>query len=57
MQGFAMNMQPSEAEAGFDIRLPPTADLELIRNRIAHEWAPASRNMTFKVFFFCSPSF
>lgn len=47
--GFAMNMQPSEAEAGFDIRLPPTADLELIRNRIAHEWAPASRNMTFKI--------
>uniref|UniRef100_A0A803M5C1 Peptidase M20 dimerisation domain-containing protein n=1 Tax=Chenopodium quinoa TaxID=63459 RepID=A0A803M5C1_CHEQI len=46
--GFAMNMQPSEASAGFDIRLPPTVDPELIRNRIAHEWAPASRNMTFQ---------
>lgn len=48
-QGFAMNMQPSEAEAGFDIRFPPSVDSELIRTRIAHEWAPASRNMTFQV--------
>ncbi|CAO2820232.1 unnamed protein product [Amaranthus hypochondriacus] len=47
--GFAMNMQPSEAEAGFDIRFPPSVDSELIRTRIAHEWAPASRNMTFQV--------
>ncbi|KNA23621.1 hypothetical protein SOVF_023370 [Spinacia oleracea] len=47
--GFAMNMQPSEAQAGFDIRLPPTVDPELIRNRIAHEWAPASRNMSFQI--------
>ncbi|CAO2820231.1 unnamed protein product [Amaranthus hypochondriacus] len=47
--GFAMNMQPSEAEAGFDIRFPPSVDSELIRTRIAHEWAPASRNMTFQI--------
>lgn len=44
-----MNMQPSEAEAGFDIRQPPTADPDLIRNRIAEEWAPEWRNMTYEV--------
>lgn len=44
-----MNMQPSEAEAGFDLRLPPTADPDAIRRRIAEEWAPARRNMTFQV--------
>ncbi|KAL4271345.1 hypothetical protein GQ457_13G010330 [Hibiscus cannabinus] len=47
--GFVMNMQPSEAEAGFDLRLPPTADPVLIRKRIAEEWAPARRNMTYKL--------
>ncbi|KAL5558384.1 hypothetical protein UlMin_034595 [Ulmus minor] len=47
--GFVMNMQPSEAEAGFDVRLPPTADPDSIRKRIAEEWAPAVRNMTFKI--------
>lgn len=47
--GFAMNMQPSEAEAGFDVRMPPTADPELIRKRLAEEWAPASRNMTYQI--------
>ncbi|KNA12602.1 hypothetical protein SOVF_124430 [Spinacia oleracea] len=46
--GFVMNLQPSEAEAGFDIRVPPTADLESLEKRIAEEWAPASRNMTFE---------
>ncbi|XP_065853387.1 uncharacterized protein [Euphorbia lathyris] len=46
--GFVMNMQPSEAEAGFDIRIPPTADPESLERRIAEEWAPASRNMTFE---------
>ncbi|KAK9286765.1 hypothetical protein L1049_015169 [Liquidambar formosana] len=45
--GFVMNLQPSEAEAGFDIRVPPTADQESLEKRIAEEWAPASRNMTF----------
>ncbi|XP_074304598.1 uncharacterized protein LOC141639346 isoform X1 [Silene latifolia] len=47
--GYAMNMQPSEAEAGFDIRIPPTVDPELIRKRIIEEWAPASRNMTYQI--------
>ncbi|MED6135575.1 hypothetical protein PIB30_047778 [Stylosanthes scabra] len=45
--GFVMNLQPSEAEAGFDIRVPPTADPESLDRRIAEEWAPASRNMSF----------
>ena len=44
-----MNMQPSEAEAGFDLRLPPTTDPELVKKRIAKEWAPAVRNMTYEV--------
>lgn len=44
-----MNMQPSVAEAGFDLRFPPTADPDGMRRRIAEEWAPASRNMTFEV--------
>ena len=44
-----MNLQPSVAQAGFDIRVPPTADPESLERRIAEEWAPASRNMTFEV--------
>lgn len=48
-QGFVMNLQPSEAEAGFDIRVPPTYNPESLERRIAEEWAPASRNMTFEV--------
>lgn len=44
-----MNLQPSEAEAGFDIRVPPNGDPEALERRIAEEWAPASRNMTFRV--------
>lgn len=44
-----MNMQPSEAEAGLDIRVPPNANTESLETRIAEEWAPASRNMTFHV--------
>uniref|UniRef100_A0A2P2NZI3 Uncharacterized protein MANES_02G161800 n=1 Tax=Rhizophora mucronata TaxID=61149 RepID=A0A2P2NZI3_RHIMU len=47
--GFAMNMQPSEAEAGFDVRLPPTADPDSVKKRIAEEWAPATRNMTHEI--------
>jgi aminoacylase len=47
--GFVMNLQPSEAEAGFDIRVPPTADPASLERRIAEEWAPVSRNMTFEV--------
>ncbi|KAJ7290862.1 hypothetical protein O6H91_21G044100 [Diphasiastrum complanatum] len=46
--GFVMNVQPSEAEAGFDIRLPPFADRKAIERRIADEWAPPLRNMTYK---------
>ena len=48
-QGFVMNLQPSVAQAGFDIRVPPTADPESLERRIAEEWAPVSRNMTFEV--------
>lgn len=44
-----MNLQPSEAEAAFDIRVPPTADQASLERRIAEEWAPTSRNMTFEV--------
>ncbi|KAF2286366.1 hypothetical protein GH714_015522 [Hevea brasiliensis] len=47
--GFVMNLQPSEAEAGFDIRVPPTADPESLERRIAEEWAPVSRNMTYQL--------
>ncbi|KAJ7001928.1 aminoacylase-1-like isoform X2 [Populus alba x Populus x berolinensis] len=46
--GFVMNLQPSEAEAGFDIRVPPTADPESLERQFAEEWAPVSRNMTFQ---------
>ncbi|KAL8159254.1 hypothetical protein V2J09_000791 [Rumex salicifolius] len=47
--GFVMNMQPSEAEAGFNIRLPPSADSDHLKKTIAEEWAPASRNLTFHI--------
>ncbi|KAK4746643.1 hypothetical protein SAY87_025680 [Trapa incisa] len=46
--GFVMNLQPSEAEAGFDIRIPPTADHKSLERRLAEEWAPIWRNMTFE---------
>lgn len=46
--GFIRNLQPSEAEVGLDIRVPPTADPKKLEKRIAEEWAPASRNMTFE---------
>ncbi|XWS15112.1 hypothetical protein CRYUN_Cryun35bG0066200 [Craigia yunnanensis] len=35
--GFVMNVQPSEADAGFDLRLPPTVDPDLIKKIIAEE--------------------
>ncbi|KAK7275671.1 hypothetical protein RIF29_16792 [Crotalaria pallida] len=47
--GFAMNVQPSEAEAGFDLRLTPTTDPEEMKRRIAAEWAPAARNMSYEI--------
>jgi len=34
-----MNLQPSEAEVGLDIRVPPTADPESLEKRIVEEWA------------------
>ncbi|GMH02891.1 hypothetical protein Nepgr_004730 [Nepenthes gracilis] len=46
--GFVMNLQPSETEAGFDIRVPPTYNEEFLEKKIAEEWAPAARNMTFE---------
>ncbi|CAH8254661.1 unnamed protein product [Arabidopsis lyrata] len=47
--GFVMNMQPSEAEVGYDIRLPPMADPVAMKKRIAEEWAPSIRNMTYTI--------
>ncbi|KAI0494870.1 hypothetical protein KFK09_025016 [Dendrobium nobile] len=47
--GFVMNVQPSEAEAGFDVRLPPTESIDVLRKRINEEWAPISRNMTYQL--------
>jgi len=49
LQGFVMNMQPSEAEVGFDLRLPPTEDIEQIKRRVKEEWAPAHKNLTYQV--------
>lgn len=46
--GFVMNLQPSEAQAGFDIRIPPTVDQASLERRLAEEWAPSSRNMTYE---------
>ncbi|KAG0583273.1 hypothetical protein M758_3G124100 [Ceratodon purpureus] len=45
--GFVMNLQPSEAEAGFDIRIPPLGDVDDLQRRIDEDWAPASRNFTY----------
>ncbi|CAA7401579.1 unnamed protein product [Spirodela intermedia] len=47
--GFVMNMQPSEAEVGFDVRIPPTENPDIIRRRIQEEWATISMNLTFKL--------
>jgi len=44
-----MNLQPSEAEAGFDIRVPPLGDIDDLQRRIDEDWAPASRNFTYSV--------
>ncbi|CAM6087947.1 unnamed protein product [Calypogeia fissa] len=46
--GYTMNIQPAEAEAGFDIRVPPYSEVaEALEKRISEEWAPSSRNLTF----------
>ncbi|KAL9144697.1 hypothetical protein ABFS82_14G312800 [Erythranthe guttata] len=47
--GFVMNMQPSEVEAGFDVRLPPTVHPDLMKRRIEDEWAPSWRNMSYEI--------
>ncbi|CAM0911981.1 unnamed protein product [Alopecurus aequalis] len=46
--GFVMNLQPSEAEVGIDIRIPPSAHTEALERCLVEEWAPASRNLTFE---------
>ncbi|KAL6661141.1 hypothetical protein ACP70R_000525 [Stipagrostis hirtigluma subsp. patula] len=44
--GFVMNLQPSEAEVGLDIRMPPSVHTEALERRLVEEWAPSSRNLT-----------
>ena len=34
------------AEAGFDVRIPPTVDLKELERTIREEWAPASLNLS-----------
>lgn len=46
--GFVMNLQPSEAQVGLDIRIPPNDYTEALERRLAEEWAPSSRNLTFE---------
>lgn len=46
--GFAMNIQPSEAEAGFDMRIQPGADVAFLERLISEQWAPRVRNMSCK---------
>ncbi|KAL2632640.1 hypothetical protein R1flu_004119 [Riccia fluitans] len=46
--GFVMNVQPSQAEAGFDMRVSPLADLDALQKLLDEEWAPASRNLTYR---------
>ncbi|KAJ0984519.1 hypothetical protein J5N97_002875 [Dioscorea zingiberensis] len=48
--GFVMNMQPSEGEVGYDVRVPPTVDIGFLRTRLDEEWAPVTRNMTYELF-------
>ncbi|KAL2642002.1 hypothetical protein R1flu_009589 [Riccia fluitans] len=46
--GFTMNVQPSVVEAGFDLRIPPSKEMaDFMNKRIAEEWAPKGRNMSF----------
>jgi hypothetical protein len=40
--GFCVNLQPSEAEAGFDMQVPPLEDVHELECIIHKEWAPAS---------------
>jgi len=45
---FHMNMQPSSAEAGFDMRVPPMsgAEMDALEKRMHEEWAPSSQNLS-----------
>lgn len=58
-----MNVQPSEGEVGYDVRVPPTVNIEFLRKRLDEEWAPVIRNLTYEVEFYilfscgCSTSF
>ncbi|KAL8530062.1 hypothetical protein ACS0TY_007231 [Phlomoides rotata] len=42
-------VEPSDTEAGFDLWLPRTTNPDLMRRRIAEEWVPAWRNMTYEM--------
>jgi hypothetical protein len=55
-QVFVRNMQPPEAEAGFDVWVPPFTDMPAFERRIAEEWAPSCRNLTYKVSEYCNLS-
>ncbi|KAM0952631.1 putative N-acyl-aliphatic-L-amino acid amidohydrolase [Dioscorea sansibarensis] len=48
--GFVMNVQPSEGEVGYDVRVPPTVNIEVLRKRLDEEWAPVTRNLTYALF-------
>lgn len=52
-----MNMQPSQAEAGFDMRLPPEVDADALEKLITEEWAPASHNLSVHVRYFVPDAF
>jgi aminoacylase len=45
---FHMNMQPSSAEAGFDMRVPPMsgAEMDALERMMYDVWAPASQNLS-----------
>ncbi|KAK9071791.1 hypothetical protein SSX86_008220 [Deinandra increscens subsp. villosa] len=49
MENLMKSVEPSEAEAGYDVRLPPTVDPDLLKKRIADEWAPATRNVSYHI--------
>eukprot|EP00253_Pinus_taeda_P002435 PITA_02435 len=46
--GFVINLQPFEAEAGFDICVSSGTNAKSLEIRIAEEWAPVSCNMTYE---------
>ncbi|CAM6081651.1 unnamed protein product [Calypogeia fissa] len=47
-QGYNMNIQPAGSEAGFDIQVPLYAEVaKALERKIAEEWTPSSRSLTF----------